>query len=1142
MRWGKAFERKEMSSYPKRIFNLQQINKTKSDKPLTNRSSMKIIPLIVTTLLSTGSAVQVHDKANLRSKTSNEQLLGRSSFVSFKDCDMRYCKSSINPSMKSCGNLLCKGCGNCMVARALDQCCEGGMCDSSALVCVKEMTDACSGSWSLKTHGFLLHKFEEKQTECEEKLRGSLGSSTCATRYYYPDLKSDRDGNEWYFSAHKTKDPYATRGFCADPENMYPKNTTETLEYDTLCNDTYGLPNKRVRYVGKHKGNVLTQQFGDTNGNGWTSVMSPGDELLYCTNACLVEDLNAKETARFEECWRLPKQALRSGCRTYSGEWVCSEEEKVSNADFRESCYADPLKWDDYTGPKMGQKHDFSDLPRCDSPLRKSSRMENTFSFTTIDAQKDHEGRADPIGTGEGAWAKSGTNLASTAVAVYGVYKRVGSKILNSIGPLGSVFSAVLDFLTPDPIPLSQQFEELVTDMKLHTETKIAEQTIKTYTESVEAFERKVYRMICIEKSDSGGACTTHYQTFERMFTHFKNTSNEKVHECSAECKAHADGKGGTEDAWSATCELKECESCTPYCSKLLEWETSEASVVARAAIRAKESLQDVTNEITNELEGLVSQFENTFEQVDGIGLVHTTRLASLNHVPILEKLGNVMKLFLASHECLTLLRNVYAIFSIDWESNYRVPGGGPTLHISFEYLFYKLRTMHELHFMITLAKRLMKASLRVRLNNVWMRTLHRRLKRAWNKQDVPMKNFVVHDTCQMDETFASSEKKKTITHGEQNVDTFDYKTTDAYVHKTADLHPALVSCWTYIPFKTYGEDLCNYFLSEYVGAHGSGKSTYSFLKTLVSRQGSLTAPVPGYAYLKAMDGGTWKGEIWPNKAVASMYEKIAPYNWDEYGKEEAMFGTPYRSAGRPKFGEERAYLCAVSYMLMTEERWWEVMNGYIPLDRISQSFNEARNDGHKFFPDLERLRDPQTTFSCSSAKDLRTCRSLEYRKSCIFFQKECIAKTSFPTRIPTQFPSRRPTNEPTAFSCDALKRTACLYLKNKKRGCVWTGTSCKVFSPTAFPTAKPTSMPTPIVCEDDKSLWRCHRTSNQRKCVWVDRKCQELTDCSVISTKQLCSKYKTKCSFVGGECISASQFFPLNPIDDSTESTFEFD
>ena len=729
------------------------------------------------------------------------------------------------------------------------------------------------------------------------------GADKCKTRYFVPNTDDTS---------------YAGKGFCADPENMHPKDSRghdSASKLDIHCSDTYGLFNTKAwaRHVKGKEGNTLTQMFGATNGDGWYSKKtSDGEELLYC-DGCLVDEHNS---GGFQECWRLPDPSLRSGCRTYSGKWICDESDKIGNHDFKSFCYASELGWQDYTGPTKVEDplhaHNFTDVPRCSSS-RQSSRMVNTMAFAAIEAQKKLEGDMD-IGidftVGGASIGQEAAGAVDAALEIKEeVFNIVRKGLLTMLGPVSSLFGSILEFFRPEPTPLSQQFEELVADMKTWTDGQIAEQAIKTYTENVEAFEHKLYLMMCIEKSMAiTGECTTYFDQFKRLYKRFS-----KIHDDEAAARA----EGATEEEASQ--------------EGLEEWKTTRASVVVAAAIRAKTNLQDVTNEIIHELESLVGGFENTFEEVYDIGHVHKTRLASLNHIPIIQKLGNVMQLFLASHEALSALRSAYATFSIGWESNHRDPDGGPIPHLRQEYLLYKMRTMHELRLMVRQAKRLMKASLRVRLNSVWIRSLHMRVENAWDEKDEPLKYHVIHDTCQMDSTSDPGGGIATIRHGERNAQTLDYKSRDVFLHKSTENRE---KCSAEIGFKDDGLDLCPYYLSGYQSSHGSGNGGYSVLKSLVTKQGSHVAEMPGYTYLKHLDGGKYRGS--PAPAYPSAEHRN---NWG--------------SSGPPSSRAQKSFLCGFSYMMMVEERWWGVMNENIPLKILRAAFDETRIYGHRNFKSI---------------------------------------------------------------------------------------------------------------------------------------------------------------------------------------------
>ena len=108
------------------------------------------------------------------------------------------------------------------------------------------------------------------------------------------------------------------------------------------------------------------------------------------------------------------------------------------------------------------------------------------------------------------------------------------------------------------------------------------------------------------------------------------------------------------------------------------------------------------------------------------------------------------------------------------------------------------------------------------------------------------------------------------------------------------------------------------------------------------------------------------------------------------------------------------------------------------------------------------------TTFACSNAISQRHCRSLKYRRSCMFAHGKCTEKTAYPTRSPTVFPTKRPTGVPTGFACsNAISQRQCRSLKYR-RSCMFAKGKC--IEKTAYPTRAPT-------------VFACDRAMTARAC-----------------------------------------------------------
>ena len=127
-------------------------------------------------------------------------------------------------------------------------------------------------------------------------------------------------------------------------------------------------------------------------------------------------------------------------------------------------------------------------------------------------------------------------------------------------------------------------------------------------------------------------------------------------------------------------------------------------------------------------------------------------------------------------------------------------------------------------------------------------------------------------------------------------------------------------------------------------------------------------------------------------------------------------------------------------------------------------------------FPTKRPTKSP-TAFSCDNANNMRTCRSLKYRKKCVFFNKACVERTKFPTKAPTAFDCA---NAKTLRSCRSFKyRKKCVFFKNT---CV-ERTLFPTRSPTSFPTKWPTGSPTPFSCANVKNKFWCNHKKNREQC-----------------------------------------------------------
>jgi len=105
------------------------------------------------------------------------------------------------------------------------------------------------------------------------------------------------------------------------------------------------------------------------------------------------------------------------------------------------------------------------------------------------------------------------------------------------------------------------------------------------------------------------------------------------------------------------------------------------------------------------------------------------------------------------------------------------------------------------------------------------------------------------------------------------------------------------------------------------------------------------------------------------------------------------------------------------------------------------------------------------TDFSCSAQITKRQCT--KYKDACVFAGSTCA------DRVPTPFPTRRPTKSPTVFSCSIAETLRkCRSLKFKKK-CLWRDKNC------IERTAKPTRAPTAFSCSvltKQRCRWRRHR------------------------------------------------------------------
>jgi len=137
-------------------------------------------------------------------------------------------------------------------------------------------------------------------------------------------------------------------------------------------------------------------------------------------------------------------------------------------------------------------------------------------------------------------------------------------------------------------------------------------------------------------------------------------------------------------------------------------------------------------------------------------------------------------------------------------------------------------------------------------------------------------------------------------------------------------------------------------------------------------------------------------------------------------------------------------------------------------------------------FPTRRPTKNP-TGFACDNAASLRTCRSFKYRKKCVWFNRDCVERTAFPTRTPTGYPTKRPTSAPTDFACDnAASLRTCRSLKYRKK-CVWFNRDC--VERTSFPTRSPT----PFTCENF-SKTKCNWKRYRSQCTYnaKTRKCED--------------------------------------------------
>ena len=135
---------------------------------------------------------------------------------------------------------------------------------------------------------------------------------------------------------------------------------------------------------------------------------------------------------------------------------------------------------------------------------------------------------------------------------------------------------------------------------------------------------------------------------------------------------------------------------------------------------------------------------------------------------------------------------------------------------------------------------------------------------------------------------------------------------------------------------------------------------------------------------------------------------------------------------------EPTAFSCA---------RFTRIQCGYkIHREKCMWTGKECEDRKPTQFP-TKRPTGAPTELSCDNAKTKRVCYSLKYRKKCVFFQNECVERTSFPTRSPTPFDCGRLTRIQCGYK---IHRDLCQY-DAKARACEFRVTPAPTDAPTPF-------------------------------------------------------------------------------------------
>ena len=332
--------------------------------------------------------------------------------------------------------------------------------------------------------------------------------------------------------------------------------------------------------------------------------------------------------------------------------------------------------------------------------------------------------------------------------------------------------------------------EGLVDDMKTWTAGEDFKNLMTEYTKNVDDKFEYIQRAMCAYKTGERGECGKPLlAAFSEQFTDWQETMN----------------KNNFSDSRVAII-------------------MNNVQYLHRPLIEAKMTYERLGDEIVNEiLDELVSGFEKNIANMNEDpdkelppDKIYTSRISTLNHVPILRKIGKIVYAYTVIQLALDQMRKAYKLFSIDWQGNTWKPKKTYFSSMDSTSLSGSFRTLQDIQHLKQLTQRLARASLKARMNTIWARAFEKRRKASYH--DIPQKFRIVHDVARIDTrntTWTPTFPKPDWEYGCYNRyhSKFNFDTQDSFF-LYMQAHEGYGSCGSgYYDYSDHTHFECRYFL-----------------------------------------------------------------------------------------------------------------------------------------------------------------------------------------------------------------------------------------------------------------------------------------------------------------------------------------